>query len=79
MGKAIMLDSQTKMKTSEYDGSPDEMRKNGYESLMVQFAGTFIGQAMLMQFEKMLWSLEKTASWIPNNNKTGKKKAIKNY
>lgn len=78
MGKAIMLDSQTKMKTSKYDGSPDEMRKNGYERLIVQFAGTFIGQTILMQFEKMLWSLEKTASWI-SNNKTGKKRAIKNY
>lgn len=37
----------------------------------VKIASTFVGQAMMMQFDKLLWTLEKTATWIPDG-KTGK-------
>lgn len=38
----------------------------------VEIASTFFGQAMMMQFDKLLWTLEKTATWI-SNAKTGKR------
>lgn len=41
----------------------------------VELASTFVGQAIMMQFEKILWTLEKTATWI-SNGKTGKSKNI---
>lgn len=38
----------------------------------VEMASTFVGQAIMMQFDKLLWTLEKTATWI-SSAKTGKK------
>lgn len=37
----------------------------------VEFGSTLVGQAIMMQFEKFVWTLEKTATWI-SNSKTGK-------
>lgn len=78
MVKAIKTDSKIKMETSHHNvGSSDRTRKNNFQRIAIHFAGTFVGQTVLMQFDKMLWSLEKTASWI-SNSKTGKM-TIKNH
>lgn len=42
----------------------------GIHKMVSQFAGTFIGQAVMYQIEKLLWSLEKTTAWI-SHGKTG--------
>lgn len=46
--------------------------KTRINGVAVEFASTFVGQAMMMQFDKLLWTLEKTATWI-SNGKTGKR------
>lgn len=41
--------------------------------IAIEFASTFIGQAIMMQFDKLLWTLEKTTTWI-SSGKTGKRR-----
>lgn len=52
-----------------------EMNASTWQTRMhrvaIKLAGTYIGQAMMMQFDKLLWTLEKTAAWICSG-KTGK-------
>lgn len=40
--------------------------------IAIEFASTFVGQAIMMQFDKLLWTLEKTATWI-SSGKSGKR------
>lgn len=40
--------------------------------IAIEFASTLVGQAIMMQFDKLLWTLEKTTTWI-SSGKTGKR------
>ncbi|XP_031618414.1 uncharacterized protein LOC116337730 [Contarinia nasturtii] len=75
MGKILKSNSTAK--------SPHETRENNDTTLQtrmhrvaVQIASSSIGQTMMMQFDKLLWTLEKTATWI-SNGKTGDGKRVK--
>lgn len=39
--------------------------------IAIKFARTFVGQTIMMQSDKLLWTLEKTTTWI-SSGKTGK-------
>lgn len=57
---------------------PHEQQHNGpfwrtkMHRIAIEFASTFVGQAIMMQFDKLLWTLEKTTTWI-SSGKTGKR------
>lgn len=74
MGKVLKSNNTAKNQNIEIH----ERRENNEQTwhtrihgVTVEFASTFVGQAIMMQFEKLLWTLEKTATWI-SNGKTGK-------
>lgn len=69
--------SASKIPSIEIHEPPQEHDETIWRTKMqriaVQFASTFIGQAIMMQFDKLLWTLEKTATWI-SSGKTGKRR-----
>lgn len=74
MGRVLKSNSIAKTQNTE----SHETRENNETTWQtrihrsaVQFASTFVGQAIMMQFFKLLWTLEKSANWI-SNGKTGK-------
>lgn len=74
MGKVLKSNNTAK--------NPHETRENNESTLQtkmhrvaVQVASSGIGQTLMMQFGKLLWTLEKTAIWI-SNGKTGKRTKI---
>lgn len=73
MDKSLTPHGKTKNETEFHDTTEktDHKRGTGFHRIAILFAETFIGQAVMMQFDKLLWTLEKTATWIPNG-KTGK-------
>lgn len=67
--------SAPKISSSEIK-EPHEHNETIWQTKMhqiaIDFTSTFIGQVVILQFDKLLWTLEKTAQWIPSS-KTGKK------
>lgn len=78
MGKVLKSNSTTKnKKNTEINETTRENNEPTWKTrihhMAVEFASTVVGQTMMMQSEKLLWTLEKTATWI-SNGKTGKRK-----
>lgn len=81
MGKVLKSNSTTKnKKNTEIHETTRENNEPTWKTrihhVAVEFASTFVGQTMMMQSDKLLWTLEKTATWI-SNGRTGKRKEIK--
>lgn len=76
MGRVLKLNSNTSKIPNTEIHETRENNEPTWQTRMhrvaVEIASTFVGQAMMMQFDKLLWTLEKTATWI-SNGKTGKR------
>lgn len=78
MGRVLKSNSTAKNRNAEIDDARennDPTWQTRIHHVAVEFASTFVGQAVMMQFDKLLWTLEKTATWI-SNGETGKSAKI---
>lgn len=78
MVKVLKSNSTGKNQFAEIDDARENNEptwQTRIHRVAVEFASTFVGQEMMMQFDKLLWTLEKTATWI-SNSKTGKSAKI---
>ncbi|XP_055315212.1 dentin sialophosphoprotein-like isoform X2 [Sitodiplosis mosellana] len=78
MGRVLKSNSIAKnKKNTEIDEKTRENNEPTWKTrihrVAIEFASTFIGQAMMMQSDKLLWTLEKTATWISNGKTDGKR------
>lgn len=75
MDKVLKSNSSTKnqknTKIHDTRENNEPTWKTRIHRVAVEFASTFVGQTVMMQSDKLLWTLEKTATWI-SNGKTGK-------